>query len=77
MKANKIPASPKVINCAISIIKAHVQSPLNKATKAPKNKVVQEKPTGASFITPCLLLSLIVAKAIGNYHLFVKVAIAP
>ena len=46
------------------IINAHIQSPLISAGKKPKKKVVQEKPTGASFTTPDLFSKVIVANAI-------------
>jgi len=43
-----------VIIARIKIIIPHFQSPLNKAGKNPKKKVVHENPTGASFIAPVL-----------------------
>ena len=58
-----IPTIPNVNILPTSIINDHFQSPLVNGTNGPAKKVVQEKPTGASLVSPFLLLSLIVAKA--------------
>ena len=63
MKQNTKDENPKVKKPIANITNAHFISPLINAGKKPKNNVVHEKPTGASFIKPSLP-KLIVANAI-------------
>ena len=68
--------NPNVIHPTAKNIAAHFQSPLNKGTKKPKKKFVQEKPIGASLSCLVFLFSnVITAKAINIINIMINFAI--
>jgi|TARA_B110000305_G_C19175374_1_gene509379 hypothetical protein len=54
-------ARNEVSKAAMSMIKPHLKSPLNRGGKKPKNNIVHEKPTGTSLVisnSGCLRFSV-------------------